>query len=45
MHPLSLSMHVPKQDDKEVTAMMELRIAYDGNDLPKFERVGTPFVL
>lgn len=27
------------QDDKEVTAMMELRLAYDGNDLPKFERV------
>ncbi|EWM26019.1 cop9 signalosome complex subunit 2 [Nannochloropsis gaditana] len=26
------------QDDREVMAMMELRIAYDANDLPRFER-------
>ncbi|GAB5037608.1 proteasome component region pci domain-containing protein, partial [Nannochloropsis oceanica] len=26
------------QDDREVMAMMELRIAYDANDLPRFEK-------
>jgi hypothetical protein len=26
------------QDEKEVAAMMDLRLAYEGNDLDKFER-------
>lgn len=34
-----LSHLLSAQDDREVMAMMELRIAYDANDLPRFERV------